>query len=153
VNPHILVAKIRAIVDESLFFTEAHMHELQVYSPQEVDFGSYVKMFWVQGFPGDGSVVPPHHTLEITTLTLNYFPKTTGGTIGRADIAGRDSANLSTGTAIWRLQVVYVEPQKTVHLTFPKPLRLEAGGHVEIGFVDNGPGTILVEANGVLVRR
>jgi hypothetical protein len=128
------------------------MAEQQVYSPQEVDFGQYVKMFWVQGFPGDGSVVPPNHTLEITTLTINYFPKDTGGTLGRADIAGRDAADLGTGTAIWRLQVVYVEPRKTVHMPFPKALKLEAGGHVEIGFVEEGPGTILVEANGVLVR-
>jgi hypothetical protein len=123
----------------------------QVYSAQEVDFGSYAKLFWVQGFDGDGSVVPAHRTLEITTLTLNYFPKDTGGTIGRADISGRDAADLETGTAIWRVQVVYVEPKKTVHLTFPKPLRLEAGGHVEIGFTDEGPGTILVDANGALV--
>lgn len=108
-------------------------------------------MFWVQGFAGDGSVVPDQHTLEITTLTLNYFPGTTGGNLGRADIAGRDAADLSTGTSVWRLQVVYVEPKKTVHLTFPKPLRLEAGGHVEIGFVDEGPGSILVEALGVLI--
>lgn len=128
------------------------MTEQQVYSPQEVDFGKYVKMFWVQGFGGDGSVVPADHTLEITTLTIDYFPKQTGGTLGRVDIAGRDAAGLGTGTAMWRLQAVYVEPKNTVHLTFPKALRLEAGGHVEIGFVDEGPGTILVEANGVLVK-
>ena len=123
----------------------------QVYSSQEVDFGSYAKLFWVQGFDGDNSVVPAHRTLEVTTLTLNFFPKDTGGTLGRADISGRDAADLGTGTAMWRVQVVYVEPKKTVHLTFPKPLRLEAGGHVEIGFTSEGPGTISVDANGVLV--
>ena len=128
------------------------MHQLQVYSSQEVDFGQYVKMFWVQGFAVDGSVVPPKHTLEIGTLTINFFPKATGGTIGRVDICGRNAPDLSTGTAMWRLQVVYVEPKKTVHLTFPTALRLEAGGHVEIGFVDEGPGTVMVEANGVLVK-
>jgi hypothetical protein len=128
------------------------MPELQVCSTQEVDFGKYTKIFWPRGFAGDGSVVPPNHTLEITTLTLNYFPKATGGTIGRADIAGRDSAGLATGNAIWRCQIVYVESHKTVHLTFPKALRLEAGGHVEIGFVDSGPGTISVDVNGVLVK-
>lgn len=128
------------------------MAELQVYSPQEVDFGTYAKMFWVQGFAGDGSVVPSGHRLEITTLTVNYFPKQSIGLLGRLDVAGRDAANLETGTAVWRIQVVYVEPKKTVHLVFPKALRLEAGGHVEIGFVEEGPGTILVEANGVLVR-
>jgi hypothetical protein len=125
--------------------------EQQVYSSQEVDLGGYIKMFWVQGF-ADGSTVPPHHTLEITSLTVNYFPKETGGTLGRVDIAGRDTADLGTGTAMWRLQGVFVEPKKTLHLTFPKALRLGAGGHVEIGFVDDGPGTILVEANGVLVK-
>ena len=123
----------------------------QVYSSQEVDFGSYAKLFWVQGFDGDNSVVPAHRTLEITTLTLNYFPNDTGGTLGRADISGRDAADLGTGTAMWRVQIVYVEPKKTVHLTFPKPLRLEAGGHVEIGFTSEGPGTITVDANGALV--
>jgi hypothetical protein len=119
----------------------------QVYSSQAVDFGNYAKLFWIQGFDGDGSVVPAHRTLEVTTLTLNYFPKDTGGILGRADISGRDAA----GTAIWRAQIVYVEPKKTVHLTFPKPLRLEAGGHVEIGFTSEGPGTITVDANGELV--
>jgi hypothetical protein len=128
------------------------MPQQQVYSAQEVDFGNYIKMFSAQGFAGDGSVVPANHTLEITTLTINYFPKQTGGTLGRVDIAGRDAAGIGTGAAMWRLQAVYAEPKKTVHLTFPKALRLEAGGHVEIGFVEEGPGTILVEANGVLVR-
>lgn len=123
----------------------------QVYSSQEVDFGSYAKLFWVQGFDGDNSVVPANRTLEITTLTLNFFPKDTAGTLGRADISGRDTADLGTGTAMWRVQIVYVEPKKTVHLTFPNPLRLEAGGHVEIGFTSEGPGTITVDANGVLV--
>jgi hypothetical protein len=107
---------------------------------------------WVQGFGGSGSTVPPKHRLEITSLTLNFFPKQTGGVLGRADVSGRDAPGLGTGTAMWRLQVVYVEPNKTVQLIFPKALRLEAGGHVEIGFVDDGPGTILVEANGVLVE-
>src|SRR6267378_4318025 len=121
------------------------MPEQQVYSSQEVDFGKYVTMFWVPGdFGADNSVVPANHTLEITTLTINYFPAGTAGTLGRVDIAGRDA----TGTSVWRLQTVYVEPKRTLHLTFPKALRLEAGGHVEIGFVDEGPGTILVEANG-----
>jgi hypothetical protein len=67
--------------------------------------------------------------------------------LGRADIAGRDSS----GTSVWRLQIVYVEPKQTVHLTFPKALGLEGGGHVEIGFVVEGPGKITVDANGVLV--
>ena len=49
------------------------MPQQQVYSAQEVDFGNYIKMFWAQGFAGDGSLVPASHTLEITTLTINYF--------------------------------------------------------------------------------
>lgn len=52
---------------------------------------------------------------------------------------------------MWRLQVLYVQPNKTLVITLPRPLRLHAGGHVEIGFVEDGPGTILVEANGDLV--
>jgi hypothetical protein len=126
------------------------MSTQQVYSSQEVTFGNYVKMFWVQGFAGDGSVVPPHKALEITTLTLNFFPSG-GGTIGRLDISGRDTADLSTGTAMWRLQAVYIQQKQTIHLTFPIALQLKAGGHVEIGFTSEGPGTILAEANGVLV--
>ena len=46
---------------------------------------------------------------------------------------------------------MYVEPKKTVRLTFPAALRLESGGYVEIGFTSEGPGTILVEANGQLI--
>src|SRR6516165_10395171 len=89
------------------------MPQQQVYSAQEVDFGNYIKMFSAQGFAGDGSVVPANHTLEITTLTINYFPKQTGGTLGRVDIAGRDAAGIGTGAAMWRLQAVYAEPKKT----------------------------------------
>lgn len=127
------------------------MTEVQVCSSQQADFGKYVKIFWPSGFAGDGSVVPPHHTLEITSLTLNYFP-TGAGVVGRADIAGRNSADLGTGNAVWRCQIVYIHPNHTVHLTFPKALRLESGGHVEIGFVSDGPGTIAVDLNGVLTK-
>jgi hypothetical protein len=115
----------------------------QVYSAQEAEFGSPAKkLSWYQGF----DVVPEHRTLEITTFTLNFFPKDTG-TLGRAGIGARDAA----GNTMWALQSIYVEPKKTTHLTFPRPLRLEAGGYVEIEFVLEGPGTILVEANGALV--
>ena len=116
----------------------------QVYSERGVDFGNYGRLFWT--WSGDNSTVPRQKVLVITTLTFNYFPSG-GGTLGRADIAGRDS----TGTAVWRLQVVYVEPKKTLHLTFPQGLRLEAGGRVELGFVNQGPGTIFVSANGMLL--
>lgn len=123
------------------------MSVLQVYSSQEVTFGhASVKMYWVQGFGSDAATVPPNRALEITTLTLNFFP-TSAGTIGRADVCGRNAA----GTSMWRLQIVYVEAKKTVHLTFPLALRLEAGGYVELGFTSEGPGMIFVEANGQLV--
>jgi hypothetical protein len=119
------------------------MAEQQVNSDVEAVFGKpSSRLFW----PWASDIVPPNKILEITTLTLAYFP-TGGGTVGRADIAGRDSSN----TAVWRVQVVYVEPKKTVHLTFPKGLRLEQGGHVEIGFFDDGPGTIFMSANGTLL--
>jgi hypothetical protein len=78
-------------------------------------------------------------------------PKDTGGTLGRLDISGRNAPAVGAGDAIWWLQVLYVEPHKTLLITFPRPLRLHAGGHVEIGFVDEGPGTLLVEANGDLM--
>ena len=120
------------------------MAEQQVYSEASVDFGSYRKLFW--GWSGDNSVVPQNTILEITTLTFSYFPSG-GGTVGRADVIGRDSS----GTAMWRVQIVYVEPKKTVHLVFPKGVRLEASGYVEIGFVNDGPGTIFMSANGMLL--
>ena len=122
------------------------MAKQQVYSEQEVDFGtSQKKLFW--NWAGDNSTVPHDSILDVTTATFNYFPKN-GGSVGRADLCGRDSA----GTAVWRLQIVYVEPKKTVHLAFPKGLLLKAGGHVEIGFTSDGPGTIFVSVNGKLVN-
>jgi hypothetical protein len=120
------------------------MAQQQVFSEQEVNFGtSQQKLFW--NWTGENSTVPAGKVLDVTTVTLNYFPKD-GGSVGRADLSGRDS----TGTAVWRLQIVYVEPKKTVHLTFPKGLLLKAGGHVEIGFTSDGPGAILVTVNGTL---
>src|SRR5712691_8442524 len=117
----------------------------QVFSEGEVDFGTAAQnLFW--NWSGDNLHVPPGRNLDVTTVTLNYFPKGTGGTVGRADLSGRDSS----GNAVWRVQIVYVEPKKTVHLTFPKGLQLEPGGHVEIGFTDDGPGTIFVSLNGSL---
>jgi hypothetical protein len=121
------------------------MAEQQVYSEVEAFFGKLnAQLVWPWSAPSN--VVPPNKILEITTLTLNYFPDG-GGTVGRADIAGRDL----NGTAVWRLQIVYVDPKKTVHLPFPKALRLEEGGYVEIGFVHDGPGTIFMSANGTLL--
>jgi|SRR6516164_252820 hypothetical protein len=117
---------------------------VQVFSEQEVDFGGTVHFFWNWAAPND--IVPPRRTLEVETLTLNYFPAG-GGAIGRADVAGRDATN----SAVWRVQIVYVEPNKTVHLPFPRGLRLKAGGHVELSFTSDGPGKIFASANGLLV--
>ena len=124
--------------------------EQQVFSEHSVVFGKYDKIFW--DWSGDNSLVPNGNTLVITTLTLNYFPAK-NGQVGRADIAGRigGSGAVGTGNAVWRVQIVYVEPKKTVHLVFPGGLNLEAGGHVEIGFVDDGPGEIFMSANGRLM--
>ena len=113
----------------------------QVCSEQEVEFGNYAKLNWDWG-----QEVPSKSKLEITTLTLNYFPSG-GGSIGRADIAGRVAGNV-----VWRLQVIYIEPKKTLHLQFPSALELGEGGHVEIGFIEDGPGTIFISANGKLDR-
>ncbi len=115
----------------------------QVFSEQSVAFGTYLKFFWT--WPGDSSKVPASKRLDVISLTLSYFPAG-GGTVGNADLAGR-----LNGNAVWRLQSVFVEPNKTVHLTFPGGLSLEAGGQVEVGFVTNGPGTMFVSANGKLV--
>ena len=126
------------------------MPQLQVYSPGEVEFGNIVKLVWVRGFPGDGGTVPPNHVLNITSISLNFFPEGTA-VVGRANLSGRDGPDVGTGSTVWGLQIVYVDPKKTMHLTFPNPLRLEAGGHVELAFLDDGPGTITVDVNGVLV--
>jgi hypothetical protein len=125
--------------------------EQQVFSEHPVEFGKYDKIAW--NWSGDNSLVPASKILVITTLTLNYFPAATGGKVGRADVAGRigGSGAVGTGNAVWRLQIVYVEPNKTVHLAFPAGLSLQAGGHVEIGFVSDGPGKIFISANGKLI--
>jgi hypothetical protein len=120
------------------------MARQQVFSEREVDFGiSGQKLLW--NWAGGNATVPPGTILDVTTATFNYFPQGSGS-VGRADLCGRDAA----GDAVWRTQVVYVEPKKTVHLVFPKGLLLKAGGHVEIGFTSDGPGTIFVSLNGTL---
>src|SRR5260370_40454310 len=93
----------------------------------------------------DDATVPKGMVLVISTLTFNFFPKGTG-TLGRAGITGRDSA----GVAVWRLQNVFMEPKKTLHLPFPAGLRLEAGGSVELTVTAEEPGSVTAEANGLL---
>jgi hypothetical protein len=116
-----------------------------VFSAASVDSGQSTKLFW-PGFAGDGSTVPPGRTLQIAALTFAFFPKN-GGVIGRANISGRDSG----GSSIWRLQTVYIPPLTTIHLTFSAGLILPAGGNIEIGFFDHGPGTVVLDANGLLI--
>jgi hypothetical protein len=117
----------------------------QVFSETNVAFGQPAQtLFW--NWSGNNSTVPPFHALEIGSITYNYFPSG-GGTLGRCDASGRDAG----GTAVWRQQIVYVQPNRTEQLTFPLPLRVEAGGHVEVGFTSDGPGTIFVSMNGRLV--
>ena len=117
--------------------------ERQVFSETMIDYNKYQNFYW--NWEGDNSVVPKGWILVVYTATLNYF----GETYGRADLSGRDS----NSAAVWRTQVVYVESQKTVHLTFPEGLKLEEGGFVEAGFVSEGSGSIFVSLNGKLKRR
>jgi len=53
---------------------------------------------------------------EVATITYNYF-QTGGGTVGWRDASGRDT----NGTAVWRIQIVYVHPdqQSTSHFLHP----------------------------------
>src|SRR5882672_11021134 len=115
----------------------------QIFTDSEVKFGEVRAVDWNWG--GDGEKVPQNKVLDVFTMTLNYCPEGTG-TLGRIDIAGRDSGN----SAVWRVQIVYVEPKKTRHLTFPKGLRLEEDGYVELDFTSEGPGKIHVGLNGFL---
>lgn len=117
----------------------------QVWTAAEVNFGqAQVKTFW--SWEGDNGRVPVDQVLEVTSVLLNYFPSP-GGSVGRCAIVGRDVA----GSSQWRLDVVYVRPQHTTHLAFATPLRLDTGGHVELGFTSDGPGTIHATINGRLV--
>jgi len=117
----------------------------QVNSQCEVDFGRIVTCVWSGGMGSSFTFVPADITLQVTTATFAYFPAG-AGTVGRADLAGRDA----TGSVVWRTQIVYIDPKKTVHLTFPGGLLLPAGGYVEIAFTSDGPGTIDVSIHGQL---
>jgi hypothetical protein len=133
-----------AFMCDMLLIRGAGMASQPVTSAAGVNLGESSSLFWT-GFAGDGSIVPPKHTLQITSLTFAFFPAD-GGVIGRANISGRDSA----GSSVWSLQTVFIPPLTTIHLPFPGGLILPAGGHVEIGFFDHGPGSITLDANGLL---
>jgi hypothetical protein len=120
---------------------------------QQVFAGAGVKLDHIENlswsWEGDDVIaVPQGKVLVVGTLTLNYFP-TPDNTLARAEITGRDSND----AAVWRLQTIYVEPKKTVHLTFPQGLRVEAGGYVEIGSMYEGAGPIFLNANGILLSQ
>ena len=118
----------------------------QVFSEAEVSLGQAgQKVKWTISATQGFQQVPSGRTLSVNTATVSYFP-TGAGTVGRVDICGRDSA----GTAICRMQCVYASPKQTLHLPFPKGLLIEQGGHVELSFVTDGPGTIFVSLNGTL---
>ena len=86
------------------------------------------KPWWTVPVIGQFQEVPAGQVLKVYTATLSYLPESPDGKIGRADVCGRDAA----GAAVWRLQIVYVEPQRTLHLTFPQGLLVESGGWVEV---------------------
>ena len=118
----------------------------QCFSEEEVNFGVAGQMVnWMASATQLFQRVPSGRTLSVNTATVSYFPTGTG-TVGRVDICGRDTAD----TAVWRLQCVYVAPNQTVHLPFPKGMLLEQGGHVELSFTADGPGTIFVSLNATL---
>ena len=117
-----------------------------VFAEGSIDYGTYQTMNWMT-WSGDNTIVPTGKVLKVYTVTLSYFPGAQG-TFAQVDISGRNKA----GTAVWRTQAVGVEPRKPVHLTFPEGLVVQAGGHVEIGFVNptGGSGTIFASINGNL---
>lgn|SRR5512139_1801098 len=117
----------------------------QVHSQASVTYASYTRLYW--SFGGDGTVPHGKH-LVITNATFAYFP-TGDGTVGRVDFAGREA-----DSAVFRLQVIYVEPKKTLYLSFPGGLILNEGGYAEIGAPYPGDeGTIFVSVNGHLVDK
>ena len=119
------------------------MPERQVTSfPILISSGLHGTLGW--NWPGINHVnVPPNTRLIVSTLTLNFFPHV-DGVVGAADIRGVDPAYFIG----WQVGA-YVEPKKTLHLTFPHGLRLRQGSHVEIMSYD-GPGSIYLNANGIL---
>jgi hypothetical protein len=122
---------------------EACMAEKQVYSDYSLTSPGGAKLSW--NWSGNNQVVPPNKILDITALTLSYFPQGSG-TVGRAGVNGRDAND----SPVWRLQVLFVEKDKTLHLPFPLALRLEAGGYVELGFTTD-KDILFISANGRLL--
>jgi hypothetical protein len=61
--------------------------EIQIFTAGSVDFGSAASIvFWPNNLFVGGSGVPDNFKLQVFTLTVNYFPGATDGSIGRTDI-------------------------------------------------------------------
>jgi hypothetical protein len=121
------------------------MHVRPAYSAGTVKKGvAGEKLNW--NWEGTNSVVLVGSALEVTGASFAYFPEREGF-VGRADFVGRDA----NGSAVWRFQTLYVEPRRSLILSWPTGLRVEAGGSVHIGFTSEGPGTITVDVVGRLI--
>jgi hypothetical protein len=115
---------------------EANM--AQVWADDGADYGQQPrKVRWLETPEQQFQDVPNGKILKVYTATLSYLPESPQGTVGRADLCGRNAQ----GSAIWRLQVVYVEKQRTLHLTFPQGLDVGPGGFVEVLATDDGSAT------------
>ncbi len=128
-----------------LFFVSASslvVAQEQAWSGHSANSGEIGTFVWSWG-----TSVPVRRFLDIYSATLTYFPAE-GGTIVKVGLDGRDV----NGNAVWRLQAIYLEPQKTMHMTFPNGLRLPTGGHVEI-FCSEGTGSVYVDLNGRLNKK
>jgi hypothetical protein len=100
----------------------------QAWSDGGADYGAApAKVWWPAPPDQQFQDVPAGQLLKIYTATLSYLPESPQGTVGRIDICGRIA-----GDAIWRLQVVYVEKQRTLHLTFPQGLEIGPTGYLEV---------------------
>ncbi|MBM4147007.1 MAG: hypothetical protein FJ240_12190 [Nitrospira sp.] len=86
--------------------------------------------------------VPKKRTLTIYSATFNFYP-TGDVTSGCVLFDARDADG---GHSIFQTQI-YLEPKKTVHLTFPGGLIVKAGGIVSLTLIE-GQGTICADAQG-----
>ena len=110
----------------------------QVWADGGADYGTMPqKAIWLLPPDQQFQNVPDGQTLRLYTATLSYLPESPQGTVGRADLCGRNAQ----GNAIWRLQVVYIEKQRTLHLTFPQGLEIGPGGSLEVFASPDGDAT------------
>ena len=110
----------------------------QAWADGGADYGTMPqKAIWLVTPGQQFQNVPNGKTLKVYTATLSYLPESPQGTVGRADLCGRNAQ----GSAVWRLQVVYIEKQRTLHLTFPQGLEIGAGGCLEVFASPDGDAT------------